>query len=109
MRNNLYELPVLLACLWGGAAAGGLAFLLRLPKTLYLKKRRGLRVGLPLRALFFALDLLLCTVCAGVFAAVLVYANGGEIRLYAASGFGFALWAVVKLLKVLCFGRPRTR
>ena len=101
MRNNLAELPVLLCCLWTGALAGGLAFLLRLPKTLYEKRRRGLRTPPVMLAVFFILDLLLCLSAAGIFALGLCYANGGEPRLYAVSGFVFALLSVKALLKTL--------
>ena len=103
MRNNLAELPVLLACLWGGAAAGGLVFFIRLPKKIYIRRNRGKRTGLLLRALFFALDITACAAIAAAFAAALFFANGGEPRLYAVSGFVLMLLAVTRALGALLF------
>ena len=103
MRNNLAELPVLLCCLWGGSLAGGAAFLLRLPKKLYFRNRLGLRTPLLPKLIFILLDILTCASVAVIFAASLLYANGGELRLYAAAGFFGALAVVVWLLKTLLF------
>ena len=99
MRNNLTELPVLLACLRGGLCAGGAAYLIRLPKRLYSARHRGLRTPWTAAFLFALLDILTCVSVALVFASSIVYANGGELRLYAVSGFFIALAAAVKLLK----------
>ena len=46
---------------------------------------------------------LFCASVAVIFAASLLYANGGELRLYAAAGFFGALAVVVWLLKTLLF------
>ena len=101
MRNNLDELPVLLVCIRAGVAAGCAAYLLLLPRALDYKLRRGKRAGLWRTLLFFIADLALCLVCGGIFAHSLVYANGGEIRLYAAAGFLLPLALTIKLLKTL--------
>ena len=101
MRNTLSELPVLLCCLWGGALAGGLAFLLTLPKKLWFKRFRGRRRP-ALTALLFGLgDIIAGLSIAAVFALTLLYANGGELRLYAVCGFIAALAAVLRLCNML--------
>lgn len=106
MRNTLDELPVLLLMMRGGILAGGLAFALSLPRKLYNIRRRGLRCGLWRGALFFCMDLLICLGCAILFAASLLRANGGEMRLYAVLGFLLPLALAVKLLNALAFGVP---
>ena len=99
MRNNLAELPVLLCCIWGGAAAGGGVFLLRMTKRLWLKRFRGRRAGAAWMALFVLLDLLTVAFVSCAFAAILLFANGGEPRLYAVLGFFAALFSVDALLR----------
>ncbi|MBO4562634.1 MAG: hypothetical protein J5772_03390 [Clostridia bacterium] len=87
MRNALSELPVLLCCVRGGLVAGLVCAFLRLPRALYYMRPRGRRAGLPLRLLFGLLDTAAAFSAAAVFALTLLYANGGELRLYAVSGF----------------------
>ncbi|MBO4848331.1 MAG: hypothetical protein J5586_04175 [Clostridia bacterium] len=98
MRSALAELPVLLCLLRGGLTAGAAAALIRLPRRLCTRRLKGRRAGaLPL-ALFILLDAAAAFGTAAVFALSLLYANGGEPRLYAVLGFaaGAALsaWAV---------------
>lgn len=101
MRNNLNELPVLLACLWTGAFAGSAVFVLRLPKALYMKRHRGLRTPWGLKLLFGLADIAACAGASAIFAAGLLHANGGELRLYAAAGFAAGLFFCFKLWKTL--------
>lgn len=103
MRSSLYELPVLLTMLRGGAVSGAAAYLLLLPRRWFDLKHRGLRTGL-WRGLLFALaDIAVIAACFGVFAYSLVKANGGEPRLYAAAGFISAHAAAFALIKKLLF------
>lgn len=103
MRNNLAELPVLLACMRAGFCAGGAAYLLRLPKRAYLARRRGLRTPFAPDFLFVLLDFLTCASAALTLASALVWANGGEPRLYALAGFFCAMALTVKLLENVIF------
>lgn len=90
MRNSLLELDVLAAMVRSGIAAGLAVFLARLPGKLYFKHLKGRRASLPLLILFRAADILAALVPAALFALSLVYANGGEPRLYAVLGFALA-------------------
>ncbi len=99
MRNNLSELPVLLSCLWSGAMAGSVVFLLALPKLLWRRKNRGRRLPFGTRLIFALLDILICAAAGVIFSAALISANGGELRLYAVAGFFIALAFVLRLLK----------
>lgn len=101
MRTTLNELPIFALCVWGGAAAGLAAALVRLPRRLYLASRKGRRAGRFPMLLFAAADVFSAALLAASFCAALIYANGGELRLYAVSGFllGAALpFTAMKLL-----------
>lgn len=92
MRNALSELPVLLCCIWGGIASGGAAFLLRLPQKLYSRALKGRRSGLGPRLAFALADALAAAALCCGFALTLLHANGGEIRLFALTGFLLGAW-----------------
>ena len=91
----------MLCCLRGGLIAGFAAAALRLPGRLYFRARRGRRAGLPAVVGFAALDVLAAALAALILASTLVYANGGELRMYAVCAFlaGAAIptWAVREL------------
>lgn len=101
MRNVLSELPILLCCVWGGLAAGLSAALLRLPRKLYTRSLRGRHSKALPRLLFTALDILSALLAAACFSITLLYANGGELRLYAVSGFAAAAYIASRAVKGL--------
>ncbi len=96
MRNALGELPVFLACIYGGMVIGMLAFLLRLPKTLADRKRR--RISAALRILFAAVDISICIMGFIIAAATLYAVNGMELRIYALTGLFIGAAASVRVL-----------
>ena len=87
MRSTLNELPIFVTCLWGGVISGLVCAVLRLPRLLYSRSRRGRREGLLAMALLCIADVIAALAAAITFSAVLVYANGGELRLYAVTAF----------------------
>ncbi len=101
MRNVLNELPVFALSIWSGVAAGFLVSLLRLPRELYSRSLKGRRAKAVPLILFGLADVIAaCSACA-VFCAAMIFANGGELRLYAVCGFlaGAAVpYEAVKLL-----------
>ncbi|MCR5809494.1 MAG: hypothetical protein K6G56_08020 [Clostridiales bacterium] len=105
MRNALSELPILLFCVRGGLAAGAVCFLLRLPRRLYLRSLRGRRARF-LPVLFgWLTDALAAAASVGLFALTLLFANGGELRLYAVCGFFAGMAAAYLPLDTLLFKR----
>lgn len=101
MRSSLYELPILLTCMRAGAAAGGISYVILLPRTIFEKYKRGVRRGFWLGALFVFCDLLVPLVSGAIFASAILFCTGGEIRLYALSGFCLTLALCFRLLKTL--------
>lgn len=101
MRNALSELPILLFCIRGGFIAGGACFLLRLPKRLYSRSLRGRRARLIPTILTAVSETAAALAAALGFAATLLIANGGELRLYAVCGFFAALAGAYAALNAL--------
>lgn len=109
MRSTLSELPVLTASLWGGLIAGLLASLLRLPGRLYSAGRRGRRESRAVLILKAALDVAAAGAAAFVFAAVTVYANGGELRLYAVCAYALGFAVPNRASSILICGRNKQK
>ena len=99
MRNALSEIPVLLCCIWGGLAAGGAAFLLRLPRRLVSASFIGRPPGTLLTLALALADMLAAAAVVCGFALTLLHANGGEPRLFAVCGFAAGALASSRALK----------
>lgn len=104
MRNALSELPVLLCCIWGGLAAGGAAFLLRLPQKISERRLKGRRARFGPRLFFALCDTAAAAALTAGLALTLLHANGGELRLFAVCGFVFGAWLVSRTLGGLILG-----
>ena len=105
MRNSLLEFPILLACIWGGLAAGAASSPLRLPRQITQMQLRGRRMRFLTGALLIIPDVLAALVLTCGFCASLVFANGGEVRLYAVFGFALAAYLAGRVLRAIVFGK----
>ena len=106
MRSSLLELPVFLCCIWGGLASGAVCALTRLPRRLYYLRLRGRRARFLPLFLFVLLDVIAAAALTAGFSATLLFANGGELRLYAVFGFAIAAALSSRALMTVALGKP---